>query len=196
MKVLVDCGHGIDTLGKRSPDGKLREYLFNRQVGEIIIEELTKNKVDCEMVVTETNDIPLRVRVNRINAICNKVGASKVMLISVHANACGNGTSWMSAKGWEAYTTTGKTGSDALATALYDAFAKEFPERKIRTDKSDGDVDKESNFYILQKSKCIAVLTENFFYDNMEECAWMMKKDTIQRIAKAHVDGILNYLKK
>jgi N-acetylmuramoyl-L-alanine amidase len=26
MKILIDNGHGIDTPGKRSPDGVLREY--------------------------------------------------------------------------------------------------------------------------------------------------------------------------
>ena len=28
MKVLIDNGHGIETLGKRSPDGRLREYAY------------------------------------------------------------------------------------------------------------------------------------------------------------------------
>ena len=28
MKVLIDNGHGIETLGKRSPGGRLREYAY------------------------------------------------------------------------------------------------------------------------------------------------------------------------
>ena len=28
MKILIDNGHGIDTPGKRSPDGVLREYAY------------------------------------------------------------------------------------------------------------------------------------------------------------------------
>ena len=32
MIVLIDNGHGIDTPGKRSPDGKLREYKYCRQI--------------------------------------------------------------------------------------------------------------------------------------------------------------------
>lgn len=28
MKILLDNGHGENTPGKRSPDGKLREYLY------------------------------------------------------------------------------------------------------------------------------------------------------------------------
>ena len=32
MKILIDNGHGVDTPGKRSPDGKLREYAWNRLI--------------------------------------------------------------------------------------------------------------------------------------------------------------------
>ncbi len=30
MKILIDNGHGIDTKGKRSPDGRLLEYAQDR----------------------------------------------------------------------------------------------------------------------------------------------------------------------
>ena len=41
--------------------------------------------------------------------------------------------------------------------------------QKIRRDYSDGDPDWEENFYILSKTQCPAVLTENFFMDNKED---------------------------
>lgn len=196
MKILIDPGHGIDTPGKRSPDGLFREYLWNRQVADLILEGLVSAGVDASLVVTETNDVTLRNRVNRVNTICNRVGASNVLLVSVHANAAGDGSAWMGAKGWSCYTTKGKTESDSLAECLYDAFEAEFPERKIRKDMSDGDRDWEENFYVLQKSKCPAVLLENFFYDNREECAWMLQEETKKRIASAAVKGIIKYIKK
>ena len=196
MKVLIDPGHGIDTPGKRSPDGLLREYLWNRQVADLILEGLVSAGVDASLVVTETNDVSLRNRVNRVNTICNRVGASNVLLVSVHANAAGNGSAWMNAKGWSCYTTKGKTESDNLAECLYEAFEAEFQDRKIRKDMSDGDRDWEENFYVLQKSKCPAVLLENFYYDNREECAWMLQEETKRRIASAAVKGIIKYIKK
>ena len=61
---------------------------------------------------------------------------------------------------------------------------------------SDGDRDWEENFYVLAKSKCPAVLLENFFYDNREECAWMLQEETKRRIASAAVKGIIKYIKK
>ena len=196
MKILIDPGHGIDTPGKRSPDGLFREYLWNRQVADLILEGLVSAGVDASLVVTETNDVSLRNRVNRVNTICNRVGASNVLLVSIHANAAGNGSAWMNAKGWSCYTSKGKTKSDQVAECLYDAFEEEFQDRKIRKDMSDGDRDWEENFYVLQKSKCPAVLLENFFYDNREECAWMLQEETKRRIASAAVKGIIKYIKK
>ena len=196
MKVLIDPGHGIDTPGKRSPDGLFREYLWNRKVADLILEGLVSAGVDASLVVTETNDVTLRNRVNRVNTICNRVGASNVLLVSVHANAAGNGSAWMNAKGWSCYTSRGKTKSDQVAECLYDAFEEEFQDRKIRKDISDGDRDWEENFYVLEKSKCPAVLLENFFYDNREECAWMLQEETKRRIASAAVKGIIKYIKK
>ena len=196
MKILIDPGHGIDTPGKRSPDGLFREYLWNRQVADLILEGLVSAGVDASLVVTETNDVSLRNRVNRVNTICNRLGASNVLLVSIHANAAGNGSAWMNAKGWSCYTSRGKTKSDQVAECLYDAFEAEFQDRKIRKDMSDGDRDWEENFYVLQKSKCAAVLLENFFYDNREECAWMLQEETKKRIASAAVKGIIKYIKK
>ena len=196
MKILIDPGHGIDTPGKRSPDGLLLEYLWNRQVADLILEGLLSAGIDASLVVTETNDVSLRNRVNRVNTICNRLGASNVLLVSIHANAAGNGSAWMNAKGWSCYTSRGKTKSDQVAECLYDAFEAEFQDRKIRKDMSDGDRDWEENFYVLQKSKCPAVLLENFFYDNREECAWMLQEETKKRIASAAVKGIIKYIKK
>ena len=196
MKILIDPGHGIDTPGKRSPDGLFREYLWNRQVADLILEGLVSAGIDASLVVTETDDVTLRNRVSRVNTICNRVGASNVLLVSVHANAAGNGSAWMNAKGWSCYTSKGKTKSDQVAECLYDAFEEEFQDRKIRKDMSDGDRDWEENFYVLQRSKCPAVLLENFFYDNREECAWMLQEETKRRIASAAVKGIIKYIKK
>ena len=41
MKILIDNGHGIDTPGKRSPDGVLREYAWNRHIAGRVVSALT-----------------------------------------------------------------------------------------------------------------------------------------------------------
>ena len=129
MKVLIDAGHGIDTPGKRSPDGAFLEYLWNRQIADLVIARLVSRGVDASLVVTETNDISLRTRAMRVNRICDQVGTQNVLLVSIHSNAAGNGSTWMNAQGWSCYTTPGKTGSDKFAECFYDAFSRAFPER-------------------------------------------------------------------
>lgn len=195
MKILLDAGHGIDTPGKRSPDGKFREYLWNREIADMVLEDLGIDGFDVSLVVSETNDISLKTRMNRVNAVCNQFGADNVILISIHSNAAGDGSSWMSAKGWSCYTTKGQTKSDRLAECLYDSFEIAFPERKMRKDLQDGDRDWEENFYILQKTRCPAVLLENFFYDNKEECQWLLKAEVKVRIAMAIEQGIRDYVR-
>ena len=194
MKVLIDAGHGIDTPGKRSPDGVFREYLWNRQVADMVVSRLRDSGMDADLVVTETNDIPLRTRAMRVNRVCDCLGASNVLLLSVHANAAGDGKRWMTATGWECHTTPGNTKADRLAECMYDAFSHAFPYKRMRRDLSDGDSDKESNFYILAKTRCPAVLLENFFYDNIDECPWLLLDTTKAKIADAIVDGVERYL--
>ena len=196
MLILIDPGHGIDTPGKRSPDGKFLEYLWNRQIADLLIDRFMVMGIDASLVVTETNDISLSTRVQRVNKMCSKIGASNIILLSIHSNAAGDGSKWMSAQGWSCYTSKGDTKSDVIAECLYDAFEAEFAEKKIRKDMSDGDRDWEENFYVLKKSKCPAVLLENFFYDNRDECAWLLKDETKERIADAIVKGIIKYIKK
>ena len=196
MHILIDPGHGIDTSGKRSPDGKFLEYLWNRQIADLLIDRFMVMGIDASLVVTETNDISLSTRVQRVNKMCSKIGASNIILLSIHSNAAGDGSKWMSAQGWSCYTSKGDTKSDVIAECLYDAFEAEFADRKIRKDMSDGDRDWEDNFYVLKKSKCPAVLLENFFYDNRDECAWLLKDETKERIADAIVKGIIKYIKK
>ena len=193
MRVMLDAGHGIDTPGKRSPDGSFLEYKWNREIAELVFSLLEELGFDVDFVVTETNDIPLKTRVRRVNEVSSLIGSHNVLLLSIHSNAAGNGKNWMNAQGWSAYTTKGKTRSDVAALCLYDAFEEEFPDRKIRRDMSDGDPDWEEDFYIIKRTSCPAVLLENFFYDNQEECRWLLLDETKARIAKAIVNGVQYY---
>ena len=39
MKILIDNGHGVETPGKRSPDGRFREYAYNRLIARAIVHD-------------------------------------------------------------------------------------------------------------------------------------------------------------
>ena len=42
LYVILDNGHGVNTPGKRSPDGKLREYAWAREIVKKIKNKLFK----------------------------------------------------------------------------------------------------------------------------------------------------------
>ncbi len=202
MVILIDNGHGDNTPGKKSPyscygvkpEIEFYEYKWNREIAEVIYERLKSLGYDARLIVPEITDISLKERVNRVNKICNEVGTSNVILLSVHANAAGNGREWKTAKGWCAFTTKGTTKSDAFAECLYNEAEKNFVGHQIRTDKSDGDRDLESDFYIIHKTYCPAVLTENFFYDNVDDVKYILSSEGREAVIKTHVDGIINYI--
>lgn len=194
MKILIDNGHGADTKGKRSPDGRLLEYKYTREIASRIEAELKAKGYDAERIVPEEHDIPLEERVRRVKEQCGRLGSSNVVMISVHCNAAGNG-GWMKARGWSAYTSKGETKSDKLASLLYEEAEVNFTGHKIRKDYSDGDPDWEENFYVLRKTPCVAVLTENFFQDNKDDVAYLLSDDGRNAIVKTHVNGIIKYVK-
>ena len=202
MKILIDPGHGHNTPGKHSPDGKFLEYSYNREIARRIVSDLTDRGYNAQLLVSEDNDISLEERVRRVNEICltyepscpAPTGHPNVILISIHVNAAGNGSKWMNATGWNCYTSKGQTQSDKLAECLYQAAVKNFPGKRIRTDSSDGDSDWEEGFYLLRKSLCVAVLTENFFMDSISDLEYLQSRAGKQAVVDTHVEGIVEYL--
>ena len=62
MKVILDNGHGRDTAGKRSPDGRLREYAYAREMARKIAQDLKRQGIDVSLLVPEDTDVPLKER--------------------------------------------------------------------------------------------------------------------------------------
>ena len=193
MKILIDNGHGVDTAGKRSPDGSLREYKYAREIAGRIVSELRKQGFDAERIVTEENDISLRERCQRVNAICNRLGTKNVILVSVHCNAAGNGSQWMNARGWSAHVSlNASTQSKAFARSLIKVAENE----GLKVRKYAHQVPYwEQNLAICRDANCPAVLTENLFQDNKEDVAFLLSEAGKETIVSLHVKGIINYLK-
>ena len=206
IEVILDAGHSSQTPGKCSPDKSLYEWKWNREVLELVKQRLDQLNIKYYVLHPENTTLngseskDLVVRANRANARYkeNKTKGITTILISIHVNAAGNGTSWMNATGWSAWTSIGKTGGDKLADALYDA-AEEYLnplELRIRTDMSDKDRDYESNFYILKKTNCPACLVENFFMDSKTDID-LLKSDFGKGVcANIIAKGVLNYCSK
>lgn len=196
IKILIDNGHGEETAGKRSPDGTFREYRYAREIAAEVVRRLNAEGCDAEILVPETNDVSLSLRCKRVNRMCDKKGTKNVIVVSVHVNAAGNGSEWMNATGFEAYTYPGQSTSDLLAEHIYDAARKNFVGKRIRTDFSDGDSDKEECFYILKHTRCAAVLTENFFMDTHADVDYLLSPEGREAVVRTHVEGIINFINR
>lgn len=196
FKILLDNGHGVNTPGKRSPvwpDGsQLFEWEYTREIAQRVEYELRKRGYDVERIVKEESDVPLKERVNRVNEIASKYKMqNSTILVSIHCNASTNGKG----TGWEVWTSPGVTKSDILAQILWEEANLHLKSSwKMRGATSDGDNDWEGNLYILKNTVCPAVLTENMFMDNPNDCAFLLSNAGKKIITQIHVDGIIKYI--
>lgn len=196
MIYALDCGHALTTQGKRSPDHRLFEYEYNRIIGRRVAEQLNKLGIKYFFTypIDEYYDLSLSSRAEAVNKVAREQGAGNVLLISIHSNAAGLGKEWMSAKGWSVWTTKGVTNSDKYAEIFWEEARKVCKkyDRTTRQDTSDGDHDWEANFTVITKTICPSILIEEFFYDNEEECNWLLSEEGKQ----ACVEIIINAIKR
>ena len=193
--ILIDNGHGNNTAGKRSPDGRVVEASYTRDIASKVVAELRRLGYNAELLTPEVYDVSLLERVHRVNVKCHSWGRDNVLCVSIHCNAAGNGEKWMNATGWEVWTSVGKTKSDELADQFIQMAKRHFEDQTIREwKKVDGERDKEKNFTILASTLCPAVLTENFFMDSKRDVDYLLSKEGMSAVVRCHVDAIVSYL--
>lgn len=191
MKVILDNGHGRDTAGKRSPDGRLREYAYTREMARRIAQDLKRQGIDVSLLVPEDTDVPLKERVERANRIYAETG-KQAILVSIHVNAAGNGSTWFSARGWSVFVDPAASqDSERLATSIAEAAGNIGLTVRRETGGRNYWV---SSLYICKHTNCPAVLTENLFQDNREDVDYLLSDAGKQAIVRLHVKGIIDYL--
>jgi N-acetylmuramoyl-L-alanine amidase len=182
MLICIDAGHAENTAGKRSPDGSLREYEFNRDVAKRLSALLEKQGIktmfSCDL--KESTDLPLTLRCAAAN------NANADLFISIHANAHGDGKDWTSANGWEIYHYKGSVKGKKLAETIHaeSCATLGLRDRGIKT----------NSFHVLKNTHMPAVLIEHGFYTNKEECEKLKTPAFRESCAGACAKGILNYL--
>ncbi|WP_336534614.1 hypothetical protein [Bacteroides acidifaciens] len=69
IKVLLDNGHGDPPItgDKHSPDNRLKEYVYCREIAQRVSRELTLRGIDTILLVPEKTDTPLKERVRKAN---------------------------------------------------------------------------------------------------------------------------------
>ena len=178
---ILDNGHGVDTPGKRSPmlmDGRqFREYLFNREVVTRMISMLRTSGFRAHQLVPEQEDISLSTRVARANALNQ---SHICVLVTVHSNAYGDGRHFTVPRGIETYYHESSYPGKKIAEMFQENLVQVtgWRDRGVRR----------GDFQIIRETTMPAILSENGFYTNREQCEYLLDPDWRQRIAEAHVE--------
>ena len=199
MVILIDNGHGFETKGKRSPDGKYEEWAWSREMASLIVRELTREGYDARLLVPEREDIPINrgadSRVNRVNQICNIYGKGNVVLVSIHSNANSCDGKWHDGE-WSGFVAEVSLNASEESKKLADFIWARAIEAGLKGNRAV--IDKpgrrfiQQNLGICRDTVCPAVLTESAFHDTREGVKLLTGSK--QRIALAHVQGIIDYI--
>lgn len=193
VKVLIDNGHGENTPGKCSPDKRLREYAYAREIARRVEKCLKCKGYDAQRIVEEETDIPLSVRSKRVNDICRKVGAKNVLLVSIHNNAAGADGKWHEARGFSAHVgLNASSKSKMLAQYLWN----EAIQQGLKGNRSVPAAPYiAQNLAICRDTACPAVLTENLFQDNKEDVELLLSEEGKEKVTATHVNAIVEFIK-
>lgn len=188
ITIILDPAHGLDTLGKGSPDGRHREAQWSRDRVSALRYKLAHLGYEVYVTTYSQNEPGLTYRKNVATQIKSK---HPKVLISLHNNAQGNGTEWMPARGTAVYTTRGITYSDTCANVILKQFEEDFPDIRIRRYSHEPlGQDFESNFTILMGSGYWGVLVEWLFQDNKEDVELLLDAETNELFEESLIRAI------
>ena len=203
--VYLDAGHGgLDPTGAYTTapskmhfhnngifhnGGYFYEGVFNRVLTNRVVKKLNNLGVPNLLVSHEYLDMSLQYRVDTANWYHKNY--KKGIFVSNHANA----SVTHQARGFEVYTTPGKTQSDDFAELLWKQVETLLGNKiRMRSDTSDGDHDKEANFYVLRNTAMPAILVEHLFFDNFEDAQLLLNEEIVELFAEAQVRSIIGFL--
>ncbi len=179
-KVLINAGHapgGYPDPGALGPNG-LKESNVTAAVAAIVVEYLTA--AGCEAISYQSDSL---------QEICDTANNWPAdLVVSIHCNSFSEKST-----GMEIFTSRGQTQADNLASLIMAQMAGDFPQLPVRSDWSDGDIDKEAGLYVLNGTDAPAVLVELAFISNPAEEA-ILACDSGQRMfAAAIARGVTDY---
>ena len=195
LPILVP-GHGGLQNGKYTtapgkmyvhPSGEtIFEGVYNREIKNICAALLEFNNIPFIDLVKSEADVSLHTRVLEARKIFKD--HPKSFWVEFHLNA-GKGT------GFEVYTTVGRTKADPMATVMFETFERMFPEWRTRPDWSDGDPDKERDYYTIKNVPQPAILVETFFMDTHKDAEFLLLPETKRKLGLMYFEAIVAIMK-
>lgn len=178
--VTIDAGHGIDTAGKRTPDG-IREWTLNDAIADVIEQVLNDNGVETIRVddPTGVSDIPLIERSNQIN------GINPSLHLSIHHNALTDGQ-WGEWGGTETFVKSPNNEANSLAKEIANSISN-LTGMKNRGAKYD-------SLHMTREVRVPSVLVEVGFMDSTTDYQIITDSTQQERIGEAIANEVLNWL--
>ena len=204
--VILGTAHRLREPGKQSVDGRLGEAVYSRELCreiavklrsygiqvEIDYEPLDLEKSMQSQSVKQERSRELAMRVNFVNELCRQRGARRVVYVSIHVNASGCDGQWHKANGWQVCVgSKSSERSKMLAGCLFDAAKANGLKMRQPTAKLKY---WPQQLYVLDNTLCPAVLTENLFMDNLDDCDLLLSDEGRHVIERLHVEGIIKYI--
>jgi N-acetylmuramoyl-L-alanine amidase len=190
LLIILDPAHGEEVEGKRSPDGRHREYKWSRERLKQIDHLLQAHGYTVVWTNETDREIGLSARKRVANTYAQKDPGLEPLLISLHNDASGVTPEWRQARGISVWTSKGRTTSDIFA----DFFIQRIPEwmpavnRRIYS-QAYQDRDFENDFTVLMGDYS-ALLIECLFQDNKEDVALLENSTFCKQVEDWIVDSI------
>ena len=190
--IILDNGHGVETRGKRSPDGKLLEYKWTRDFVAKLKTALSNEGYYTHVLVPEESDVSLGNRVLRTNTLYkNLKNEFDVVLLSVHVNAASSDGKWHDATGFSAWI---YNNCSKKSEKLGYIFGSEAEVRRLTGNRwIPSEKCHRANFKILRETDCPAVLLENMFQDNKEDVEFLLSEEGVQKLIDMYVSAMKTY---
>lgn len=227
--IIIDPGHGgvkdgvLQTPGKKwSPkgveglythDGRFIEGLFNRALAKRVADGLDALGYHIVWSIgspDNQNDVPLGMR-TKVAIDLQKAAkeGDRLLFVSIHANALGNGETWQAGSGWEVLIQKGladNTRSAAAAKYVALAYVNAGIAYRGTTGKAPLRLRqtthllpyKQQDLQVLRETSQKGIpglLTENGFMDNRADLAYLQSPTWMDCLTQAHVKGVDAYFK-
>lgn len=179
-KIILDAGHGLNTPGKRTPDGSMKEFEFNSIVANYVADILKKYECAVQFAHDPTGKVDIKLDKRTDDA--NRWNAN--VYVSIHANAASN--DWTEAKGIETFVYTSKPKQSLeLANKIQRNLIK-------ATGRKDRGV-KTADFHVLRETHMDAILVECGFMTNKEEAIQLKSVQYRLKCAGAIAEGLVEH---
>ena len=179
--IALDAGHGLNTPGKRTPDG-IHEWEMNDKVRDFVVEML--KDYDCEFIFPDGNEGKTDESLSSRKA--KYVNAKVDAAVSIHHNAFQG--KWGNHTGVCTFVDRSCTSKDM---ELAKCIQKRLPEY---TGLKDRGIEK-ANFSVIYQNKVAAALTEGGFMDSRIDYPVITSKEGQKAYAKAVAEGLIEFLK-